>query len=128
MLLCAAHPELFSPTTPPSEDCQPSYVRRAEAYIRACVADPISIADIAEAVGVNARTLFRAFRQYLNTTPRAYLKARRLECARRSLLESDRSDARVADIAFQWGFSNAGNFAADYRQAFGELPSETLKR
>ena len=127
-LLYATLPELLSSQGAANQACKPDYIRRAEAYIRACVADPISMADISECVGVSARTLFKGFRQYLNTTPMAYLKARRLEYARRSLLETHPSDARVADIAFQWGFSNAGSFASDYRQAFGEFPSETLRR
>ena len=128
MLLCAAHPELFSPTAAQHESCKPSYISRAEAYIRACVAHPISITDISNSVGVSSRSLFKGFRKYLNTTPMAYLKTRRLECARRELLEAEPSCTRIADIAMTWGFSNAGHFAAEYRQAFGELPSVTLKR
>lgn len=46
----------------------------------------------------------------------------------RSLLAAEPSCDRVVDIALQWRFSNLGHFAADYRQAFDELPSETLKR
>ena len=34
----------------------------------------------------------------------------------------------VADIANGWGFWHMGQFAADYRRQFGELPSETLAR
>ena len=109
------------------EICKPSYIRLAQAYIEACVADPISIADIASAAGIHAHTLYKGFRTYLNTTPKAYLKRKRLECARRSLLEASPDCTYVADIALKWGFSNLGHFAADYRQAFGELPSETLR-
>ncbi len=127
-LLYATLPELSSSQESSNQACKPSYIRRAEAYIRACVADPISMTDISKCVGVSSRTLFKGFRQYLNTTPMAYLKARRLECVRRSLLAAEPNCDRIADIALKWGFSNLGHFAADYRQAFGELPSETLKR
>jgi AraC-like DNA-binding protein len=34
----------------------------------------------------------------------------------------------VHDVATRWGFWNLGEFAADYRRQFGELPSETLRR
>ena len=33
----------------------------------------------------------------------------------------------VVDIANAWGFWHSGQFAADYKQLFGELPSTTLK-
>jgi AraC family transcriptional regulator, ethanolamine operon transcriptional activator len=32
----------------------------------------------------------------------------------------------IGDIANTWGFWHMGQFAADYRRQFGELPSETL--
>ena len=34
--------------------------------------------------------------------------------------------AGVAEVASRWGFWHMGQLAADYRQLFGELPSETL--
>ena len=48
---------------------------------------------------------------------------------------SDRRDLRacsqgetITDIAKRWGFWHMGQFAADYKKQFGELPSETVKR
>jgi hypothetical protein len=32
------------------------------------------------------------------------------------------------DVANRWGFWHMGQFAADYKRQFGELPSATLKR
>jgi AraC-like DNA-binding protein len=34
----------------------------------------------------------------------------------------------VTAVALRWGFGHLGQFAADYRARFGELPSETLRR
>ena len=34
----------------------------------------------------------------------------------------------VADVARACGFQNAGHFAKEYREAFGEPPSETAAR
>ena len=109
------------------ETCKPSYITLATAYIDAYFAEPISIADIASAVGIHARTLYKGFRTYLKTTPMAYLKGRRLGAVRRSLQLADPHVSSVTDIALKWGFNHLGHFAADYRQAFGELPSETLR-
>jgi AraC family ethanolamine operon transcriptional activator len=33
----------------------------------------------------------------------------------------------VHEIARRWGFWHIGEFAADYRRLFGELPSQTFK-
>lgn len=46
----------------------------------------------------------------------------------RHLWHSRPSQVRVTDIANDWGFWHMGQFAADYRELFGELPSQTLKR
>ncbi|UCG61547.1 MAG: helix-turn-helix domain-containing protein [Candidatus Zixiibacteriota bacterium] len=34
----------------------------------------------------------------------------------------------IADVANHWGFWHMGQFSADYRRLFGELPLETLRR
>ena len=34
----------------------------------------------------------------------------------------------VTSVAFDWGFSHLGRFAALYKACFGEQPSETLRR
>ena len=35
--------------------------------------------------------------------------------------------AGLTDLALRWGFSHLGRFAQDYRRAFGEPPSRTLR-
>ena len=52
----------------------------------------------------------------------------RLRGVRIELRQSCSRRTRVADVAAQWGFWHMGQFAADYRRRFGELPSETLRR
>jgi len=74
--------------------------------------------------GVGERTLQYAFRERFGLAPAAFLKARRLSAVRRRL-KQEPSDASVADIAASFGFWHSGQFAADYRRAFGEMPSQT---
>jgi AraC family ethanolamine operon transcriptional activator len=100
---------------------------RADAWLRQSLPDVPSIAVLCEALGVRARTLHEAFRDHLDTTPKAYLKALRLNAARRDLL---RGGARttVTEVALDWGFGHFGWFSRDYRRLFGETPRETLHR
>jgi AraC family ethanolamine operon transcriptional activator len=84
---------------------------------------PGALRDIA---GVSERTLEYAFRERFSLSPAALLKARRLAEARRRL--SAPANSAVGDIAAGLGFWHAGQFATDYRRAFGENPSATLAR
>lgn len=104
----------------------PRYVSRAEAFIRANLANEIDVDDIAVAAGVPQRTLFAAYRRYKGLSPIAHYRALRLQAARADLVRPQARDT-VASIACRWGFYHLGHFSRDYQQRFGELPSETLK-
>lgn len=43
-------------------------------------------------------------------------------------LLSPGSRASVTDVAVRWGFFHLGRFAQQYRERFGVLPSETVRR
>ncbi len=89
--------------------------------------DPPKVREICEFVGVSERTLRYAFLEQLGVSPKQYLKSVRLNGVRRDLQRRG-PQVKVADIANCWGFWHMGQFAADYRHRFGELPSETLHR
>ena len=57
----------------------------------------------------------------------AFAKAVRLKRARQFLMSGD-PGVTVLATAFNCNFASPGHFARDYREAFGELPSETLAR
>lgn len=109
-------------------DVSSLHVRRAEEYMLAHLCEPTSMGDIAEAVGANARTLARAFKRHHGVGPIAFLKQRRLENAQRILLGADPRSSSVTEVAIQLGFCHLGQFSKDYKQAFQEGPSETLRR
>lgn len=102
-------------------------LERALAYINQNPQDAITVQEICKAASVNWRTLERAFRDQFDVTPKAYLKAVRLNGARKELLSADRTE-KVANIANSWGFWHLSQFAADYRKMFGEVPKASLKR
>jgi AraC-like DNA-binding protein len=103
-------------------------LERAEAYIEQHACEAIRVGDICRASGVSERTLEYAFVERFGIGPQEYLKAFRLVSVRRQLRAAEARRTKVADVANAWGFWHMGQFAADYRQRFGELPSETLHR
>ena len=111
----------------PAPRVTPACVRRAEEYITAHAAEAISLEDIVAAVGVPARSLQASFQTYRGTTPMAFLRDRRFELARQRLLNAD-AQTTVVSVVRELGFGNPGRFSNEYKQRFGESPSDTLGR
>ncbi|WP_315858237.1 helix-turn-helix domain-containing protein [Burkholderia cepacia] len=61
----------------------------------------------------------------MNLSPVAYLRAVRLNHARRELRLGD---SVTSAAATKWGFRRLSSFARDYRAMSGELPSAIAKR
>ena len=76
---------------------------------------------------VSERTLEYAFKERFGVTPNAYVKARRLIDVRRELLTNADLNVTIGEIANSFGFFVLGQFSVDYRRAFGETPSQTLR-
>ena len=102
-------------------------VARFEEVARANLARQAHVAELAHAVGVTPRTLERAVRAVHATTPLEFLRALRLTEARQTLASCG-SDTTVTEVATRFGFHELGRFAGEYRDRFGESPSETLRR
>ena len=68
------------------------------------------------------------FLQEEQLTPLEFIQHERLNSIRRALLVSNEGETTVTALAIQHGFNHVGRFAAHYRRAFGERPSETLQR
>ncbi|MCC5968841.1 MAG: AraC family transcriptional regulator [Pararhodobacter sp.] len=105
----------------------PASVHRAEEYIRAHLDQPISISDLIAVSGGSSRSLFQGFRQFRGMTPMRFIRQQRLIKAR-AALENPEPGTAVTHVALRWGFQHLGRFAADYGEAFGEAPSQTLRR
>jgi AraC-like DNA-binding protein len=111
----------------PIELVAPYYVQKAKAYMRDRLTESIKVDELTEVTGVSSRSLYNAFQRYYSTSPSAWFKHQKL-VAVKAALEKAAEAFSVKDIALQWGFKHMGNFSKDYSKAFGELPSETLKK
>ncbi len=105
-----------------------SLVATATAHIMAHLDQPLTLADICQAVSASQRSLQYGFQEMLGMGPMAFVKVQRLHGIRRALLYADPKPETVAQIAHQWGFWSLGHFSKDYKQLFGESPSQTLQR
>ena len=105
----------------------PWVVRRIEEFIEAHWREPITIDRLAAEAGVSARAIFRAFERSRGYSPMAFAKTIRLKRAREILMSGD-PGVNVTATAFKSNFASPSRFAKDYRDVFGELPSETLSR
>jgi AraC-like DNA-binding protein len=99
----------------------PAHLRHCVAYIHDHLTDDLSVPVLLDQTDVSERSLFKLFRQFLNTTPLGYVQQQRLKHARSALLEGE----KVSVAARQAGFSHLGRFSALYRKTYGENPSVT---
>ena len=113
---------------PPSGQARRFIVARARQFMRDHIDEPISVEDLCVHLGVSRRTLQYSFQDVLGLNPVRFLRALRLNGARRTLKAADPKDDTVTDIAARWGFWHLSHFAADYRSMFEEQPSDTLRR
>jgi AraC-like DNA-binding protein len=101
-------------------------VGRVVDFLRNTPVPASSLADLCRISGVGERTLQYAFKERYGIAPNVYVKRCNLNSARRLLLQADPAEASVNAIARRLGFFHQGQFAADYRKLFAELPSTTL--
>lgn len=116
----------------PNDSVTPSYhhrkavVERIREHIERVSDLPLTMAELCEVGCVSRRTLQYSFESILGMSPSQFLRVSRLNRVKR-LLSKD-STTSVSDAAAFNGFYHLSQFAADYKQLFGELPSQTLAR
>ena len=104
-----------------------SAVKTVEEFIEANWEKPIDIEAMSAIAKISARSLFRQFKQDRGYSPGDFAKRIRLDRAR-EMLEQAEGNTSVTQIVLKCGFQNPGHFARDFHLAFGELPSDTLRR
>ena len=102
-------------------------VEHAEAYLRAHLDRPVSLSSLCRVVGLSERGLRNAFYSVRGMAPKRCMLGERLEAVRRALSDARNRLTTVTGVATDHGFYELGRFAASYREAFGEAPSETLR-
>ena len=116
-----------APQVLPFDESRRDVARLARAFIDGHFSGPVPLEDLCRATGVGVRTVQRCFKQRFGVSVTSYLKTVRLDAAHRDLIATQPSRDSVTTIALRNGCSHLGRFSSEYRERFGQLPSETLK-
>lgn len=99
----------------------PEYLRllKVTSYVTTHYERPISMKELANLIDLSVSQLQRAFKRQFCFTPSQYLQEVRVGVARR-LLEV--SDASLAQIAIQCGYSDQSHFSRQFKSSTGMTP------
>ena len=113
----SAKPE---PAAPSRGGLAPWQQRKVAAYIEEHFGEPVTVADMADLVDLSTYYFCRAFKQSFGVSPHRYLANRRIEHAKRLLIEHRQS---ITHIALEVGFDETSSFSAAFRKATGLTPT-----
>jgi AraC family transcriptional regulator len=94
--------------------------RKAVAYIDEHLAEPISLAALAQLVGLSSCYFCRAFRQSFGMPPQRYQLSQRIERAKALLA---RHAASVTEVSHTIGYADTSAFCTAFRRVTGLTPS-----
>lgn len=106
-------------------DSRLSQVRRAVAWIRAHLAERVSVEKLAGLASMSVPTFHRHFKAATGLSPLAYHKQMRLREARLRLIAEP---GAVANVAFSVGYESVSQFTREYAREFGLPPARDAAR
>ncbi|HMT93790.1 helix-turn-helix domain-containing protein [uncultured Thiothrix sp.] len=98
-----------------------SRIERAETYMHAALAQPLSLNVLAKMVNMHPRTFSRQFSTRYGISPIQYYRQLRLKHAQLLLLQTQWPVSRIAELC---GFSELSNFSACFSQHYGISPQQ----
>ena len=96
-------------------------IRKAKEIIISRMAEPPSLQELANEIGLNIKKLKEGFKQIYGDTVFSFLFDYKMEHARR-LLESNQFN--VNEVGVQIGYSTASHFIAAFKKKFGTTPKK----
>jgi AraC family transcriptional regulator len=98
----------------------PKYkLRRAVDYISDKLGEELRVAEIAEEVNMSPYHFTRLFKQATGLAPHQYIMQKRIEMAKKFLVETELA---IAQIALEIGFQSQSRFTTLFRQITGTTP------
>jgi AraC family transcriptional regulator len=106
----------------PARWMTPRRLRAVEELIEARLGGPLTVAELAGALGLSPGFFIRAFRAAVGRSPHAHILDRRIARARRAL-----APGRLTEVALDCGFSSHAHMTAAFRQRLGVTPASLLR-
>ncbi len=97
----------------------PWRLQRVFAFVRENLAKEVSVAELAQAVGMSQYYFSKLFKMSTGTTPHQYVMRQRVERAQQLLRESRTT---LANVATQVGFETQSHFTSVFRHLVGITP------
>jgi AraC family transcriptional regulator len=99
----------------------PAALRRVQLFVDGHLGKPLHLHDLAARAALSPFHFSRAFKLSVGMTPRAYVEQRRIEQAKRLLVESTQS---LADVAIGTGFGTQSRLTSTFKRQTGFTPGQ----
>jgi len=98
-------------------------LRRAKDIIISKMAEPPSLQELADEVGLSLKKLKEGFKQIYGNTVFGFLVEHKMEFARKML---EAGDSNVNEVGLKVGYSTSSHFIAAFKKKFGTTPKKYL--
>ena len=113
------------PDKPDVDMAYPKFAKIID-YIHGNLSEVTSVYQICHNTNIPERTLRRLINNKYDLSPKTYLNKLRLNEVRKNL-KSNAENSSIIQVASEYNFWHMGQFTKDYKNLFGELPSDTLR-
>ncbi len=96
-------------------------MERTMDYIDENVTSPLSLSELAKIAGMNRTYFCTVFKRLNGMSPWDYITVKRIDIARRLLLDRKKT---VLEVALECGFGSTANFNRAFRKVTGKTPKE----
>ncbi|UCV01682.1 AraC family transcriptional regulator [Dechloromonas denitrificans] len=110
----------------PSHQCVS--FERLEQYVEDNIKRDISVEELARYAQLSLRSLYLLFEKYASTTPKNFIRQKKLERVYAALMDPASKIANITAVAMEYGFTHLGRFSECYKSTFGLLPSDSLRQ
>jgi AraC-like DNA-binding protein len=98
-------------------------LRRAKDIIISKMAEPPSLQELADEVGLSLKKLKEGFKQIYGDTVFSFLVEHKMEFARKML---EAGDSNVNEVGLKVGYSTSSHFIAAFKKKYGTTPKKYL--
>ena len=113
--------ELLNRILVENETSEPEAIVTAKRFINSNLEEKITLESVAEHVGVSSYYFCKLFKQHVGMTMTEYINRRRVEWAKRKLMDPR---SRVTEIAFDVGYQSLSQFNRSFAKYVGMSPTK----